>query len=304
MARRIDADGHDAVLVAPSMLKHAPEILGKLRTPSTYFAFEPMRMAYDPTPTRSPRGRLIAAGLDPYERLRKRRDRQLIRSAAHVITLSRHIAARLLEIYGVQADVVYLGVDADAFTPDPAVARERSVLSVGALHPLKGHEWVIEAVATLPAPRPPVVICADRGETRDALMTLAAQREVDLTIHQAIAHSELVGLYRRAGVLACAQVREPFGLIALEGMATATPVVAVDEGGLAESITDGETGVLVPRDAHAIGAAIAALLDDPARGAALGAAGRAAVLRDWTWEATTQHLDAILEQRAGEMAPA
>jgi glycosyltransferase involved in cell wall biosynthesis len=297
MAARIDGDGHDAVLVLPSDLTQAPDVLPHLRTPSVYFAFEHLRAAYDDLPRlgrRGPRDLLVGAGLDPYERRRRALDRRYIRAAPRVVTLSEHIARRLREIYGVEADVVRLGVDSQAFSPDPAVEREGFVLSVGALHPLKGHQDVIDAVATLSAPRPRVVIVGDRGELGPALEQAAAAEGVELEIRRGIDFAALVDLYRRAGLLACAQVAEPFGLIALEGMATATPVVAVDEGGLAESLTDGRTGVLVPRHAGAMGAAIHRVLADRALATALGAAGREEAVRDWTWEGTAATLDELL----------
>jgi glycosyltransferase involved in cell wall biosynthesis len=301
LARRIDGDGHDAVLVLPSQLVQAPEVLPFLRTPSTYFAFEYLRVAYDDLPRvgrRTLRDALVGAGLDPYERRRRALDRRFVRAAPHVITLSHHIARRLRELYGVNAEVVRLGVDPEVFAPDPGVRREGYVLSVGALHPLKGHHDVIRAVATLPAPGPPVVICGDRGALAGELEGLAAASGVRLEIRRAIATEALVDLYRRAGVLACAQVQEPFGLIAVEGMATATPVVAVDEGGLAESLTDGRTGLLVPRDHVALGAAIARVLSSPELAAELGRAGREEAVREWTWDATADALDDLLERRA------
>jgi glycosyltransferase involved in cell wall biosynthesis len=300
MAARIDAGRHDAVLVLPSQLVQAPEVLPYLRTPSTYFAFEYLRVAYDRLPRlgrRSPRELLVRAGLDPYERTRRSLDRCFVRAAPHVITLSRHIARRLRDIYGVDADVVRLGVDADVFSPAD-VPRDGYVLSVGALHPLKGHHDVIEAVGTLPEPRPRLVICGDRGELAGELEAQAAARGVDLEIRRAIGTDALVDLYRRAGVLACAQVEEPFGLIAVEGMATATPVVAVDEGGLAESLTHERTGLLVARDARALGAAIGRVLDSPDLAVSLGRAGREEAARDWTWDATAATLDDLLERRA------
>jgi glycosyltransferase involved in cell wall biosynthesis len=300
LARRIDGDGHDAVLVLPSQLVQAPEVLPFLRTPSTYFAFEHLRAVYDELPRVGRRGlrdALVRAGLDPYERRRRALDRRFVRSAPHVITLSRHIARRLREVYGVESDVVRLGVDADVFSPG-AGRRDGYVLSVGALHPLKGHQDVIDAVATLPSPRPPLVICGDRGELAGELESRAARSGVELQIRRAIDSDALVDLYRRAGVLACAQVQEPFGLIAVEGMATATPVVAVDEGGLAESLTQDRTGLLVPRDPRALGAAIGRVLGSPELATALGRAGRAEAVRDWTWGSTAATLDDLLERRA------
>jgi glycosyltransferase involved in cell wall biosynthesis len=67
---------------------------------------------------------------------------------------------------------------------------------------------------------------------------------------------------------------EPFGLVAVEGMARALPVVATRSGALPEIVADGETGFVVERDAHALRAAVSRLVADPGLRRDLGAAGR------------------------------
>lgn len=304
LAAEIDAGGHDAVFCHASFLVQSPEVLPYLRTPSLYYAPEPLRAAYDPSPefgrVRSPRARLVDAGLDPYERRRRALDRRHIRAAPNVVTHSRYTQGRLAEVYGVRSAVVPLGVDSGRFTPGEA-AREGYVLSVGALHPLKGHQFVIDALATLPAPRPRLVTIGDRGDLGPQLDELARERGVELEVRRGLSEAELVETYRRAAVMACGQVGEPFGLITLEAMATATPVVAVREGGLAETVYDGDTGLLVERDPEAFGAALARVLADPDLARRLGERGRVTAERDWTWERTVRGFDDLLERvAAGE----
>jgi glycosyltransferase involved in cell wall biosynthesis len=73
-------------------------------------------------------------------------------------------------------------------------------------------------------------------------------------------------------------VPEPFGRVLIEAMALARPVIAPREGGPLVIVADGETGLLVaPRNAAAMGDALASLLADPDRRAAMGRAGRARV---------------------------
>jgi starch synthase len=77
---------------------------------------------------------------------------------------------------------------------------------------------------------------------------------------------------------------EPFGIVNLEAMAAGKAVIATDVGGVAEVVRAGETGLLVaPQDnPAALAAACMDLLADPARTAALGAAGRREAARyDW-----------------------
>jgi glycosyltransferase involved in cell wall biosynthesis len=297
LAHEIDAGAHDVVFAQPSFLVQAPEILPFLRTPSAYYAPEPLRIAYEPVPDfggeRGRRARVAERGLDPYERRRRALDRRNIRAAGKVVTHSHFTARALRDIYGVEAAVVPLGVDAEEFTPGEG-ERDGYVLSVGALHPLKGHQFVIEALATLPAPRPPLVIVGDRGGSEAALSSLAQRLEVEVRTMQGIPFEELLELYRRASALACGQIREPFGLITLEGMATGTPVVAVREGGLEETIDDGRTGLLTDRDPKAFAEALARVISDPDLARGLSAAGLEEARR-WTWARTAAGFDRVLE---------
>ncbi len=304
LAARIDAAGHDVVFAHASLLVQAHEVLPHLRTPTLAYAPEPLRALHEPMPAfGTPRGlrpRLIGAGLDPYEALRKRLDRRHIAGADTIVTHSRFTAANLARIYGVHAGVVPLGVDSDTFTPGDG-RREPTVLSIGALHPLKGHQDVIAAVATIAAPaRPRIVIVGDRGALAGALRDQARALEVELDLLHGLPLDRLVEQYRRAGVVVAAMVREPFGLVPLEAMACGAPVVAVAEGGLLETVRDMQTGILAPREPAALGAAIERVLGDPQLAARLGAAGREAAVSDWSWERTACAFDELL---AGLAAP-
>jgi D-inositol-3-phosphate glycosyltransferase len=81
----------------------------------------------------------------------------------------------------------------------------------------------------------------------------------------------LLDYYRAADLCLMPSRHESFGMVALEAMACGVPVVASRVGGLATTIQDGVTGVLVPGgDEAALGAAIGALLADEPRRRVLG----------------------------------
>jgi glycosyltransferase involved in cell wall biosynthesis len=304
VAHEIDAAGHDAVFVLPSRLTQSPGVLRHLRTPSIYYAPEAMRSAYeDPRLVflgDDWRVRLTRAGGNPIEHARKLLDRRAARAARHVVTHSEFTREDLRRRYGIDAEVVRLGVDVDAFRPGLATGDASPyVLSVGALHPLKGHELVVDAVgAVASASRPRLVVVGDRGSEGPALRERAARADVELDLRTGVPFAEVVTLMQQAAVVACAQIREPFGLVPLEAMACARPVVAVDDGGLRESVRHERTGLLVPRDARALADAMRRLLDDPQLGARLGAAGRADAEANWRWDRYAAEIDRVLEAHA------
>src|SRR4030095_9072748 len=103
-------------------------------------------------------------------------------------------------------------------------------------------------------------------------------------IGEMIPAKEVVQLYSHAAVFVCPSVYEPFGLISVEARACETPVVASAVGGILEVVEDGRTGLLVePGRPEALAAALRTVLDDPARGRAMGRAGRLRVEAQFSW---------------------
>ena len=90
-----------------------------------------------------------------------------------------------------------------------------------------------------------------------------------------VAHEQaLVRLGQARVVVFPSMWNEPFGIVGLEAMARRKPVVAFDVGGVREWLAHDRTGLVVERgNVEAMATAITALLTDPARAAALGAAG-------------------------------
>jgi len=300
IAAAVDAGRYDVLLAEPSMWTQAPPLLQYAATPSVYHCHEPARALHEDGLHRRDAGdwRRAIDGIDPLIGLYRRRavhtDRHATRAARCVLANSRFTCDRVRELYGVEARVLYNGVDTERFRPAADGSLRRGVLSVGALQPAKGFDFVIDSLAYLPsATRPPLHLVSNHaapGE-RDHLTRLAAARGVELTIEVGVADEVLAQRYAAAALFAYAPHREPFGLAPLEAMACATPVVGVAEGGVPESVRDGETGLLVARDPRRFAAAIQSLLDDAAARRRLGERARAAVVCDWTWERAAAQLE-------------
>jgi glycosyltransferase involved in cell wall biosynthesis len=294
-AAEIDSFEPGRVLVNNSMYVAAPPILGMLGSSSVYFCFEYPRHIYEPELVSRTGHRLTEALLAPLVRIEKRIDHESAVSAGSVATLSDYMAGRIEAIYGRRARVARPGIDTTFFSPSGASGGGGYALSVGALWPFKGHEFCLRASAAAGVRE--VLITGDRAfpgyERR--LVRVAAGLGTRLTIMAGVSDTELRELYRNASVVVCGQHSEPYGLVPLEAMSCGAPVVAVAEGGFPESIEDGVTGMLVPRDVGAAAAAIAGLAGDAVRRAALGRAAREFVRANRTVEQGAAALRSILE---------
>jgi glycosyltransferase involved in cell wall biosynthesis len=106
-----------------------------------------------------------------------------------------------------------------------------------------------------------------------------------------------VDALNRAAVMIYASRLEPFGIAPLEANACGTPVVAIAEGGIRETIIDGMNGLLVSeRRPELIGQALTRVLDDPALARTLGERGSAYVVNNWSWEKTIGCVEDSLEE--------
>jgi glycosyltransferase involved in cell wall biosynthesis len=107
-----------------------------------------------------------------------------------------------------------------------------------------------------------------------------------------IPRSELVNLYFEADIFAFPPVwNEGFGLPPVEAMAAGTPVVASQSGGIVETVKDGETGLLVPKnDAPALARSLLELLENDTTRETMGRAARKRALGYFTWERVAKDL--------------
>jgi glycosyltransferase involved in cell wall biosynthesis len=150
--------------------------------------------------------------------------------------------------------------------------------SLGRLHPVKGFDVLIDALARLPAdvPRPEVVV-AGEGAERISLeqRALAENVVIDLAGYADDPRAFLAGLH----LYVQPSRSEGLCVAAHEAMQAGLPVVASAVGQLPYSIADGRSGATVPPgDPAALAGALAALLRRPERLAAMGAAARTDVL--------------------------
>jgi phosphatidyl-myo-inositol dimannoside synthase len=241
-----------------------------------------------------------------------------IASGLDVVTyISDYTRARLAPALGDRTRLERLspGVDVGSFTPDAdgAAVRVRHgigeaplVVCVSRLVPRKGQDVLVEAWPRVldrhPAAR---LMLVGGGPSENALRRAVADRGVghSVVLTGPVAPAELPAHYVAGDVFAmpCRTRRggldvEGLGMVFLEAAACGRPVVAGTSGGAPEAVDDGVTGhVVEPRSPTAVAEAITALLDDPAKARAMGAAGRAWVERRWSWTTISRTFARLLE---------
>lgn len=175
---------------------------------------------------------------------------------------------------GGQALLAELGVPAGA----PVIG------NVAALTDHKDHATLIDAAARVTARRPDArFVIAGDGELRGALEARARALGLGERVLFVGFRGDLERLLPAFDVFCLSSHMEGLGTSLLDAMCFGRPIVATSAGGIPEAVEDGVTGRVVPvRDAPALAAALLELLDDRARAAACGAAGRQRFERQFT----------------------
>jgi len=190
---------------------------------------------------------------------------------------------------------------ADRMGADRLPADEPWLLAVGMMRTgdkLDSYRVLGKALARI-ADRPWRLIVVGDGRARaetEAALAILGRRVLYIGESRA---DRLPAIYAACDLYVWPAVREAYGMAILEAQATGLPVVAGRGVGVAEVVKDKETGLLVEsEDDAALARATAALLDDPARRRAMGAAARARVAARHDVAAAARQLDAGL-RRAG-----
>jgi phosphatidylinositol alpha-1,6-mannosyltransferase len=262
----------------------------------------------------STHGHEVGWSMLPLARMALRR----IGNDTDVVTyISSYTRRRFASAFGPDAALEYVppGVDTDRFVPDEVARAELRaryrlggrpvVVCVSRLVPRKGQDMLIRA---LPAIRQRVpgaaLVIVGGGPYLTSLRRLAHTFGVaeHVVFTEGVPGDELPAHHAMADVFAMpCRTRgsgldvEGLGIVYLEASSTGVPVVAGRSGGAPETVVDGETGVVVEGgDVGAIAASVGDLLADPARAAAMGAAGRQWVVDNWRWSLQAERLSRLL----------
>ncbi len=208
--------------------------------------------------------------------------------ADHIVAVSEHIGTATQEALGLRLvyQVIYNGVDTEAFYPDPIMVESNRILYVGNIMWRKGVFDLLRAAPYLVEHCPEVKITIAGGvggshqQQLDAeLASLSPTVQACFEFVGRLDHNQLRDLYNRAAVFVFPSRVEAFGLTCAEAMACGRPVVVTSLASGPELIEDGVSGLLAdPRNPAELGEKIVTLLKDPQRAQQFGEKARQRVL--------------------------
>lgn len=223
----------------------------------------------------------------------------------HYVCVGRHLA-ELAAARGVPAERVHVVPNAvkpptALATPFANMGRPPRIVAAGRLHPKKGFDVLVAALALL-RDQGEGFDCeiAGEGDERARLEGLIAQHGLGDRVRLVGWRDDVPAFLATGDVFAFPSHQEGFPLVLLEAMAVGLPVVSSAISGPVEMIADGVDGALVPPgDPAALARALAGLVATPQKAAALGVAARAKVLADYGPASLQRRLDAVLDRMLG-----
>jgi glycosyltransferase involved in cell wall biosynthesis len=227
-------------------------------------------------------------------------DRAVASLAHEHIAISRGLARYLSETEGFDEEsfrIVHYGIAPNG-PVRPYGGTVPRLLCVGRLIPIKGHIVLLRAFAWARERVPGLELeIAGRGPLEPALRALVRELGLGESVRFLGHVAPIQAAVERAAIVVVPSLGEGFGMVALESMERARPVIAAAIGGLGELVQHGRTGLLVPPgEAEPFAEAIVQLAGDLPRAAEMGAAGRERALRDFLEERCTDRTELLYRE--------
>ena len=246
---------------------------------------------------------------DPLKRLGLRLSEALygrfvLSTARRIIAISTAARSYLKEksVKEGKIEVIPIGVDADRFTPtaepyEPLMKEaegRKMILFVGRLTGYKGVRYLLHAFSRLLKEYREVVLCI-RGDGPQRPYLLQLESKLGLRGRVLwpgyVANRDMPSLYATSNLFVLPSLIEPFGISALEAMASGRPVVATRVGGLADLVEEGVNGYLVPPcSIEGLEEAMLRILEDEGLERRLGREGRRRAERYFSWDVVARRI--------------
>lgn len=247
------------ILVTHDYLTKSPYLLRYLKQKKVYLCFEPLREFYESRKVHLTSIRSNIAYIFRYPI--KFIDRSNIKYADKVLTISDFSKSNILRYYGIRAEKVRLGIDPKQFRIHKT-KRQNILLSVGSISKLKGYDFLLNSLSKIDGIKKYKIVFVGNSDTYSGkLKKIAKKKGLNLVIEKNIPEDRLIRYYNRSMIFLYSPYKEPLGLAPLEAMACGLPVLAINDGGLKETITN-QCGWLIDRDEDKFSIKLAELLNN------------------------------------------
>jgi Glycosyl transferases group 1/Glycosyltransferase Family 4 len=212
-------------------------------------------------------------GHRPGDEAARRQEGAALNAATAIVTTSAWTRRRLGELYGLPAQRVWVAEPgAPAAAPASGTEAGQALLCVGAVSFEKGHDILLEALASIAAV-PWHCTCVGSLDRDPAFVDDLRRRTLDAALGERVSFpGPLTGAaldrrYESADLLVLASRAETYGMVVTEALARGLPVIAAEVGGVAEALGEGAAGTrpgmfVAPEDPAALAAALSGWLAD------------------------------------------
>lgn len=232
-------------------------------------------------------------------RFQAREEFESVKSFGSILVNSLFSRESVLRAYGLESKVCYLGIDTDLYRPT-SENKDNYVVGLGQVGIHKGIDRAINAIAHVDQNiRPECIWIGNAASARyqQEMQDLAKAKNVKLSFKINLSDSQEISLLSRAMAMIYTSRLEPFGFAPLEACACGTPVIAIAEGGVRETVHDGVNGNLVMNDDPVeLANAIATIIRNPDDAKKLGLRARRYVEENWSWKKSINHLEHCFEK--------
>lgn len=216
----------------------------------------------------------------------------ILHKCDYILSPTRREAFNLTQI-GSRTPVLTVphGVETTRFRP--SANGHNSLLFVGRVDPIKGLEVLMDAL-TLVDGDITLNVVGGASKDRSAYTNIRSYgRDMNINFKGRVPHERLAEHYGSAGIVVIPSYYESFGLVGLEAMASARPVIGFDDTGLVETVGS-DAGILVGRNERNLARAISYLIRNKERRYELGINGRKKAVR-YSWQAIADIYRSIYE---------
>jgi glycosyltransferase involved in cell wall biosynthesis len=223
-------------------------------------------------------------------------ERDVYRRAHHVFTMSEWARTSVIDDYGIEpGKVTATGAGANLIPAGDALSAHDAPIAL-----FVGREWERKGGPALLSAWPAVARAVAGAQLWIVGTADSPRTSEGVTWHGRVGPDALRALYRRASVFVLPTRYDMSPHVLREALGYELPCVTTTVGGISEIVQDGVDSLLVaPGDVAGLSRAMTRLLADRELAASMGAAGRARVLRDLTWERVTERMAPHLLSAAG-----